>query len=1078
MLYAAPVPVSCELRILGSTNVRVDGVTVPLRPRERDVLAALALAHPHPSPVEDIAEVLWPDDEPASAKVTIQNHVARIRRALGADAVLTDAGGYRLGPTWSLDIATFAERVARGRRRAESGDTGAARLELQRARELVRGEAYADLDDGVAVAMARSRHRALVAAADEELLLALLAAGEVHAAIAEARAQVEQAPTREARWAALALALYRGGERRESLRVLHEWRAELRDQSGIDAGPVLARLESLILVDHPSLVTAPPATLTGHRPGPVDTVDVFVGREAELELVRRLLADAHEHRGARLLVVDGEAGIGKTAFLERVGVQAADAGWHVVAATCPAVATRPLEPLGDLVRQVLDHEPQAEDAFDADLLADLATLWRSEPGPVVGDLGEAVIEALAGHAERHPTVVVVDDAHHLSATARELLQRLSTVEAPLAVVLALVATPAVPVRAEDRDGVVVTLRGLSPDESRRLVELMGGGELTDLVAAAMHAATAGSPARLRAAARRASDDPDDALGTLLLDALAALEPGATELAEVLVVAAMPLPLEVLGAVLPSLGSPGVTRVVRRAIDAGVLTSTADGRVAPSDRRLDQALHGRIPPERIDSIRERVGAALLDAGHVLAAAPHLLAVADVDPPRAIATAVDAAREAAAATMHVEAAQLLDRAADVAGHHFGRSHRRYLELRLGQAEMLRRSGDPGAVPIAWDVVRAAEALGDSVLVAHGAAGLCSLGPRTEAGTLDEELADLVERAVLGCDDPAARALCAAQATLFYSMSGRVDRCSAHFEEALASARRTGDPQILLAALGVVYIALTHPDELERRERLAEELLAVAERIDDDDARFQALHLYFSNQVQRADPLLRTTFVRQETLTARLRTPQRRWMVGYQRACLAHLDGRLDDVVRISEENLATAPVGRSRAMTTYWMAMLVVSLARGEEQELAGDIDRAIAAQPGLPGWRAVAAWVAARRGDAERVRHECEVLGEGRALPRDMTWGGALMLLGRAVAACGDRAAAASLADRLRPFSGLMTWYGSGTVGPFDLALAELALALDDRATVRHHLDLAWQVVGRLRAVVFEPELRQLEARLG
>ena len=60
----------------------------------------------------------------------------------------------------------------------------------------------------------------------------------------------------------------------------------------------------------------------------------------------------------------------------------------------------------------------------------------------------------------------------------------------------------------------------------------------------------------------------------------------------------------------------------------------------------------------------------------------------------------------------------------------------------------------------------------------------------------------------------------------------------------------------------------------------------------------------------------------------------------------------------------------------------------------------------------------------------------------------------------------------------MTWYGSGTVGPFDLALAELALALDDPATARHHLDAAWHAIGRLRAVVFEPELRQLEARLG
>src|SRR4051794_8125163 len=66
--------------------------------KERAVVAALAL---QPGRVVDrgvLIEALWGDRPPASAVKTLQNYVARVRRALGADAcsIVTEPGGYRL----------------------------------------------------------------------------------------------------------------------------------------------------------------------------------------------------------------------------------------------------------------------------------------------------------------------------------------------------------------------------------------------------------------------------------------------------------------------------------------------------------------------------------------------------------------------------------------------------------------------------------------------------------------------------------------------------------------------------------------------------------------------------------------------------------------------------------------------------------------------------------------------------------------------------------------------------------------------------------------------------------------------
>ena len=232
-----------------------------------------------------------------------------------------------------------------------------------------------------------------------------------------------------------------------------------------------------------------------------------------------------------------------------------------------------------------------------------------------------------------------------------------------------------------------------------------------------------------------------------------------------------------------------------------------------------------------------------------------------------------------------------------------------------------------------------------------------------------------------------------------------------------------------------------------------------------------------VQFADPLVRTTLAAQAELATALRNTGRHWMVGYQAACLAFLDGRLDESLEMAAGNYATAPVSRSRAAGTYWMHQLVVRLAQGRDAGLEGEVDAIMADQPGLPGWHAVAAWLAARRGDHARALAECDLVDGGRALPRDMAWSGAAVYLARAVAAAGDPVRAAALTELLEPYGGLMTWYGSGTVGPFDLALAELAEVQGDIAKARHHAGVAQRTVDRLAARVFQPDLDRLSARL-
>ena len=70
----------------------VDGQEA-LPPRDRVVLAALAVHRGEVVPAERLADALWGDSPPKSWPKVVQGCVMRLRRVLGESAVATTTGG-------------------------------------------------------------------------------------------------------------------------------------------------------------------------------------------------------------------------------------------------------------------------------------------------------------------------------------------------------------------------------------------------------------------------------------------------------------------------------------------------------------------------------------------------------------------------------------------------------------------------------------------------------------------------------------------------------------------------------------------------------------------------------------------------------------------------------------------------------------------------------------------------------------------------------------------------------------------------------------------------------------------------
>ncbi len=196
----------------------------------------------------------------------------------------------------------------------------------------------------------------------------------------------------------------------------------------------LAAAEAALLRQHPSQL--PRLSHPSRKSWPAGPT--LVGREAETGALREAWGRAVAADPGLVMII-GEAGIGKTALAENLGAQAAETGATVLRTRCyEAERSLFLQPIVEALapvvarmtatalRQLLgEHGPAA-----ATVLPDVATLLgpppsrRGSPDMERRRSFEALTAFLSGLAERNPVLLVVDDLQYAGQSTVEFIHYL------------------------------------------------------------------------------------------------------------------------------------------------------------------------------------------------------------------------------------------------------------------------------------------------------------------------------------------------------------------------------------------------------------------------------------------------------------------------------------------------------------------------------------------------------------------------------------------------------------------------------------------------------------------------------
>jgi len=541
-----------------------------------------------------------------------------------------------------------------------------------------------------------------------------------------------------------------------------------------------------------------------------DTGDMeLLERESPLALLAECAAEARRGDG-RLVVLGGEAGVGKTALLERFQRDLPDARWSWGA--CDGLFTpRPLGPLYDLADQ---------------LAAELIDLCAR--GADRGELFRALLRQVSG-PETH--VVVVEDVHWADEATIDLL-RFAGRRLREARLLLIVTYRDDDLAADDQ--LRIALGELVRHRSTRRIGLaaLSAGAVralargSDLEAAALYRLTGGNPFYVTEVLQAGMAEVPDSARDAVLARAAGLSAGARQLLEVAALTgarAEPRLLEAATACRP----PAVDELLA----CGLLA--ADGRFLRFRHEIARlAVEQAIPVRRRAAIHGQILTALRSAGTPDDAQLAFHAEGADDTAAVLRYAPAAARRAARLASHREAVAQFERALRfTAGADAAVVAALYDDLATELALLDRAEASAGAVQHALELWRTA---GDRLREGDSTRRLSGIMRHLCRGQ-DAETAAQTAVAIL---EPLAPGVELAQA---YANLATQQMLTGRYEEAIETARRAqslaglvGAPQVLSDALNSEAVAAAVLGRewtglLERalHTALAEGLQAEAER-----------------------------------------------------------------------------------------------------------------------------------------------------------------------------------------------------------------------------------------------------------
>ena len=463
-----------RVRVLGGFDILgIDHAVLGSR-KARAVLKVLALARGSPVTIDRLAECVWPTSPPARPAEQVRVLVSRLRGVLGADRLPRTDAGYALLMDW-LDLDALAQLVDDAGRRMVNGSPQLARVAAEAGLALVRGPLLPDEPDTPWAEAERAQAERLAACARQLAAEAALAGGDLAGAVLLAEGGLDHDPYDEAVLRTLMAAFAGTGRPASALAAYARMRTRLAEDLGVDPATETEALHTAILLEQP-VPGAGPGRL---RPGSSRSQyapTLLPGRADALTALDSALERAAAGRGG-LVVIEGEAGIGKSRLLATWSAKAASAGATMLAARCEEVA-RGL-PLQALLDALDDHLSAIGPARAEEVLGRQAEVL----GPLLGQTITApttiplaafreqvggqllVFAALVTVLSRlpAPVVLLVDDAHLAGTTTIEWLHYAGRRAAALPLLLVAAQRP-----EEEGAGMTLAARVSEPTTGRVL----------------------------------------------------------------------------------------------------------------------------------------------------------------------------------------------------------------------------------------------------------------------------------------------------------------------------------------------------------------------------------------------------------------------------------------------------------------------------------------------------------------------------------------------------------------------------------------------------------------------------------
>lgn len=527
-----PAPEQTRIQLCGRLSVQIDGLELAGALRGRQVpllLAYLVIGRDRHVGREELSLALWAERAPRAQDAALRTLLSRLRSALGAQALV---GREQLilelpEPVW-VDFEAAAAGVERAREALDRGDPRRAWALAQVplnicARGLLPGYEAPWLD-------VRRRELEDLRLQALELVGRIglrLGGAQLSSAQRAARALIDAEPYRESGYVLLMQALGAEGNVAEGLRVFERLRALLRDELG--TAPSRETIAA-----HGQLLSPTRARVSPTQPIPLrldlpaDLIGAanagrLIGREHELAQCERVWAamqstsDA-DGTSARLGLVVGEPGIGKTLLLAELARQLHDRGAVVLRGRCTQETLAPFQPFLEALRfyvlnAPIEHLRAAAELHGSELQRLLPELRRrlGDLPPPHGDsetgryrLFEAVAGLLAEIAASAPLLVVLDDLHWTDRSTMLLLRHLLRMHGPARVAIlgayrggnAEREGPLADALADLRHEQLAAefrLAGLSRERTAELVRAYTGKLPSLALAHALHERTEGNP---------------------------------------------------------------------------------------------------------------------------------------------------------------------------------------------------------------------------------------------------------------------------------------------------------------------------------------------------------------------------------------------------------------------------------------------------------------------------------------------------------------------------------------------------------------------------------------------------------